>query len=109
ATVVTAQNGNDLFQQGLQKERADGDVQGAIQIYQRIVREFSSNRALVARALVQLGGCYEKLGQSKAQDFYNQVIASYSDQTEMVLQAKSRLAASTPDAPVKIAMPFTND
>ena len=60
--LVTAQNGNDLLQQGLAKERANGDIQGAIKIYERIVKEFQSNRPLVAKATLQLGAAYEKLG-----------------------------------------------
>jgi tetratricopeptide (TPR) repeat protein len=106
--VMVAQNGNDLFQQGLAKERADGDLQGAIKIYDRIVREFPSNRPIVAKALVQLGICYEKLGQDKAREYFQQVIAKYSDQTDMVVQAKTRLNV-TSGTSLEIATPFTRD
>jgi hypothetical protein len=58
--LLTAQNGYDLFQQALLRERAEGSVDGAIQIYERIVRDFASNRPLVARTLVRLGAAYEK-------------------------------------------------
>ena len=33
------QTGNDLFQQALSKERAEGRLDQAIQLYQRIVKE----------------------------------------------------------------------
>jgi hypothetical protein len=42
-TPVLAQSGHDLFQQALVKERADGDLRGAIGLYEQIAREFSEN------------------------------------------------------------------
>ena len=47
--TVAAQSGNDLYQQGLARETA-GDIKGAVQIFERIVRDPSSNRARTARA-----------------------------------------------------------
>ena len=90
---LLAQSGNDLYQQALVKERAEGDVQGAIELYQRIAREFAADRPLAAKALVQMGLCYEKLGQQGAQDAYAQVIEEYADQTEEAALARDRLSA----------------
>jgi hypothetical protein len=64
--LVLTQSGQDLFQQALVKERADGDLRAAIVIYQRIVRDFSADRTLAATALVQIGRCYDRLGQADA-------------------------------------------
>jgi Tol biopolymer transport system component len=93
AAPVVAQTGNDLFQQALVKERADGDLQGAIQIYERIAREFTVDRTLAAKALVQLGQCYEKLGSTEAERAYRRVVREFADQDDLVLRAQSRLAA----------------
>jgi Tol biopolymer transport system component len=92
AAPAAAQTGNDLFQQALVKERADGDVRGAIRIYERIVREFARDRALAARTLVQLGGCQERLGDQEARRAYRRVVQEYPDQREMVEEARARLA-----------------
>lgn len=111
-TLVLAQSGNDLFQQAVAKERADGDYEGAIQIYQRILRDFSKERLLVAKALLQLGGCYERLGQSKARGYYERLIAEYVDQKDLVAEARSRLAGAikdTSDSRVEITTPFSSD
>jgi hypothetical protein len=62
AAATAVQNGNDLYQQGLARETA-GDIKGAIQIFERLVRDFSSNRPLTARALLQLGRWSELLAQ----------------------------------------------
>ena len=93
AAPAAAQTGQELFQQALVKERADGDVRGAIQIYQRIAREFARDRVLAAKALVQLGGCHERLGDQEARRAYRRVVQEYADQTEMVQEARARLTA----------------
>ena len=93
--TAVAQNGYDLFQQALVKERADGDLQAAIELYQRIVRQHAGDRILAAKALVQLGGAYEKLGSREARNAYQRVLEDYSDQSEMAAVARTRLAAIT--------------
>jgi len=93
ATPAAAQTGNDLFQQALVKERADGDVRGAIRIYERIVRGFTAQRTLVAQALLQLGQCYEKLGSTEAERAYRRVVREFADQDDLVAQARTRLDA----------------
>lgn len=92
-TPVLAQSGHDLFQQALVKERADGDLRGAIGLYERIVQEFSTDRALSAKALLQMGECYEKLGSTEAQRAYQQVLSDYADQADIAAEARTRLAA----------------
>jgi Tol biopolymer transport system component len=93
AGVVFSQSGHDLFQQALAKERADGNLEEAIKLYQRIVREFAKDRALSARTLVQIGQCHEKLGNAEARKAYERVVREYADQSEIAAQARLRLAA----------------
>ena len=88
-----AQTGNDLLQQALVMEQAEGDLQAAIQLYERIADEFAADRELVARALVQMGQCYEKLGSTEAERAYQRVVSDFADQTDFVAQARARLAA----------------
>ena len=100
ATLVTAQNGEALRQQGLiQLDR--GDIQGAIQIFNRILNEYSYDRKLVGQALLQLGDCFQSLNQpSKARTYYDQIVSQYNDQTDAVASARKRLAAVTAIAEV---------
>jgi len=99
ATVpAAAQNGRDLFQQALVKERAEGDLRRAIALYEQIARDFAADHQLAARALVQLGAAYEKLGSTEAERAYQRVVRDYADQGELVAQARSRLAALAPAA-----------
>src|SRR5579859_3827110 len=93
--MVFAQSGYDLFQKALVKERAEGDLKGAIPMFQRVVSEAGANRELAAKALVEMGGCYEKLGQGEAQKAYERVLRDFADQSAEATEARTRLAALT--------------
>ena len=95
AAATPTQSGHDLFQQALVKERAEGNLQEAIDLYDRIVRGFPGDHALAAKALVQMGQCYEKLGKAGAEKAYERVIRDYADQAEPLQVARTRLAALT--------------
>jgi Tol biopolymer transport system component len=88
---VTMQSGYDLFQKALLLERADGKLQEAIVLYQRIVKEFQ-DESLAARAQLQIGVCYEKLGLQEARTAYQTVIDKYPRQQEEVKAAKERIS-----------------
>ena len=74
-----AQTGRELFQQALVMERSQGDLKGAISLYERIVREFATDRSLTASALLQLGECYEKQGSAQARQAYQRVVTEFAD------------------------------
>ena len=77
----------------IQKEEVDGDLQGAIELYGKIVADHGGNRAVAAEALLRLGGCHEKLGQAEARKAYERLVAEYPDQAEKVKAARQRLSA----------------
>lgn len=91
-----SQNSSDIFQQGLRKERVEGDLKAAIAIYRRLIQEHPDDRALVARALIQLGGAYERMGNSDARAAYERVIRDYPEQSTEATLARARLAALSP-------------
>jgi Tol biopolymer transport system component len=103
---IGAQSGHELFQQALSKERAEGKLQDAIGLYQRVIDVAGADHALAARALLQLGRCYETLGHAEARGAYERLIARYPDQSDLVAQARSRLAAlvRTPSTATAAAM-----
>jgi hypothetical protein len=90
--AVAADNGAELFQKAVTQERAAGNLEEAIKLYQRVAKEFASDRALAAKALVQEARCYEKLGQDKAVKVYEQVARDFGDQREFAATASARLA-----------------
>ncbi len=65
---------------------AAGNLEEAIKLYQRVAKEFASDRPLAAKALVQAAHCYELLGQDKqdkAVKLYEQVTRDFGDQREL--------------------------
>src|SRR5262245_744495 len=96
AAMKAGQAGNDLYQQGLAREAA-GDLKGAIQIFERIVRD-SSSRPLTAKALLQLGRW--SLGDDQARKYYERVTREFADQKEAATEARMRL-----DAFAKVSAP----
>jgi hypothetical protein len=61
--AFAAENGPELFQKAVTLEKANGNLEEAIKLYQHVAKEFSSDRALAAKALMQEAHCYELLGQ----------------------------------------------
>jgi Tol biopolymer transport system component len=93
ATVAAQETADELYQAGLYQEEVQGDLQRAITIYQRVLSEHASNRVVAAKAQLHVGICYETLGLQEAQQAYQRVVANYGDQSDVVRQARARLAA----------------
>jgi tetratricopeptide (TPR) repeat protein len=92
--ALAAESGAELFQKAVTQERAAGNLEEAIMLYQRVAKEFASDRPLAAKALVQAAHCYELLGQDKqdkAVKLYEQVTRDFGDQRELSATANARL------------------
>ena len=89
---LTPQSASDLFQKALTKEKAEGNLEEAISLFQQVV-EKGDDEALAAQAQLHIGSCYEKLGLGKARESYQQVIDRYPRQAEAVKTAREKLAA----------------
>ncbi len=83
-----------LLQAGVYAEEIKGDLPEALKFYQKIVQDFPDNRPVAAKAQLQIGICYEKLGQQKAIAAYQKVLENYPDQSEIVARARERLTQS---------------
>jgi Tol biopolymer transport system component len=96
ASVAIAQKDDQaevLMQAAHQKQLVEGQLEEAIQLYKRIVQEHSGNRVVAAQALLEMGGCYEKLGNTEARKAYERLVRDYGDQNEAAARARARLAA----------------
>ncbi len=89
------QSAEQLYQAGLYKEDVEGKLEEAIAVYQEIIKKFSQNSSVAAKALFHMGLCYEKLGNQEAQKAYQRLITDYPGQKEEVALAKERLARLT--------------
>ena len=96
---VTAQRVSEselLLREALHKQQVQGDLPGAIKIYQQIVSARNGDRSVTGRALLALAGCYEKMGQ-QAETVYQRIVREFGDQP-VAVQARARLAALRPVA-----------
>ena len=92
--ISSSQSGQDLFQKALAKERAEGNLEEAIVLYQRVINE-SQDKSLKAQAQLRIGLSYEKLGVkniAQAQDAFKKVIDNYPSQSEEVRIAREALS-----------------
>jgi Tol biopolymer transport system component len=94
------QSSADLFQKALTKEKAEGNLEEAIRLFQQVV-DRGDDEVLAAQAQLHIGMCHEKLGLAKARDSYQKVIDRYPRQTDTVKAAREKLVsfAARPAAP----------
>jgi Tol biopolymer transport system component len=87
------QNAGVLLQSGLYKEEVNGDLEAAIKVYEGVLKDFPKDRLVAAKAQLHIGLCYEKLGTTEARTAYESVVRDFADQSDIVAQARVRLAA----------------
>src|SRR4030042_3965135 len=87
------QSAEDLYQAALLKKEAEGDLNGAIKIFQDILTRFPGKRDIAAKSQLQIGLCYEKLGLKEAEKAFQKVISDFPEQQEAVKQAREKLSS----------------
>ena len=96
-------------------ELVDGDLNAALKQYRAIVTKYRQDRAVVAKALVLMAECHQKMGDAEAQKLFQQVVRDYSDQKESVAIAQARLNGKSSNGgevvvrPVKVGRHFTSE
>jgi Tol biopolymer transport system component len=81
----------------MEQETVKGDLKGAIEQYKKILGAYPQERSVAARALLHIGDCYEKLGQSDAQKAYERLLRDYPEQKEAAA-ARTKLAGPAKSA-----------
>ena len=89
--TAATQDRRVLFEKALALEEAQGKLQEAIALYQKIVDE-SGDKSLAARAQLRIGICHQKLGRREAQSAFQKVIDNYPEQVDTVRLAREQLA-----------------
>jgi Tol biopolymer transport system component len=90
-----AQNSKQLYQNALIKEEGEGLLKEAIAIYELVVEDSNAKRLLRAKALLQIGGCYEKMGMKQAIKSYEKILEQFGDQAPIVAIAYERIQKRT--------------
>jgi len=68
SSMIQKETAKELFERALYFEETKGDLEKAIELYSRIVKEFPDERVTAAKAQLHIGMCYEKLGLREAQN-----------------------------------------
>ena len=89
--VSSGQSADDLYQSALMKKNAEGDLAAAIRIFQDILARFPGKRDIAAKSQLQIGICFQKLGNDEAERAFRNVIDNYPEQSEEVREAKEKL------------------
>jgi len=82
----------ELFEKAVYLEETKGDLEKAIATYDRIIKEFPDERTIAAKAQLQIGMCFEKLGLNEAEKAFQKVVDNYPDQHEAVKAAREKLS-----------------
>jgi Tol biopolymer transport system component len=80
-----------LLKSAAHQELVQGDLEAAIETYQKILDQYPGERNVAAEALLKLGMSYEKLGKNGAKEAYARLVRDYADQSEQAQRARIRL------------------
>jgi hypothetical protein len=88
---AAGQDASTRLQEALRLERSAGDYEGAIRIYRQIAGDSDADRRVLAQAILQLGKAYESLGRTEAFAAYERLARDFSDQQDLVAEARERM------------------
>ena len=102
AVLAVAQASPDMeLKAAMHQQQVLGDLKGAIAAYRKITEKYPDNRVIVARAMIQMAGCHEMLGETpQARNIYERVVRQFGDQREQAAIANARLAVKQRSAAV---------
>jgi len=97
AVLVTVSGFQDSPQYKILFEKAKftmdtkGDLNGAIDLFNEIIKKYPKEREYAAKSQLYIGLCYEKLGLEEAQKAYRKVVENYPEQKQEVAMARENL------------------
>ena len=92
------QSTEQLLQSAIYEEEVTGDLEKAIALYNKVL-EAADDESLAAKAQLQIGICYEKLGKTEAIKAYELVLEKFPGQKEQAAVARARLAELKKEEP----------
>ncbi len=96
ASIICADDPGQMLQEGLFLEYGTGDLDKAIELYEKNLRNGYEDEETAARALLRLGICYERAGRGEdAKRAYQQIISRFPGQRIAKDEAAKRLRKSS--------------
>ena len=92
ANLAWPESASVLLEKAIYTEETVGDLDAAIDLYEKTIEEAEANRAYAAEALYRLGMCHAKKGETApAQRAYRKLIERYPEEEKFVSLAKAQL------------------
>ncbi|MFH1934523.1 MAG: tetratricopeptide repeat protein [Pseudomonadota bacterium] len=91
ATKVDLQDFRVQYEKARFLMETEGDLEEAAKIFQFIIKNHPHQRAYAAGSMYHLGICYERMGKQNALVTYENILASFPDQKDIVSLAKRRI------------------
>jgi hypothetical protein len=89
---ICADDAARMFQEGLFSEYGIGDLDKAIESYERLLQNGYGDEELSAKTLLRLGICYERAGRDEdAKNAYQQIISRFPAENRALDEAIKRL------------------
>ncbi|HCO94121.1 MAG TPA: hypothetical protein DIU00_09250 [Phycisphaerales bacterium] len=108
APAALAKSASELLQEGLYAEEIDGDLDTAIRVYAKIIKDGSGQRSHIAQAMYRQGMCYlKKQQEQQAKLVFEELVADYSDQTRIISKVKPLLQGLSNADPAALMPPDT--
>ena len=99
--AARADSPSDTLEQGIYSEETKGDLDAAMQLYQKVITQAKADHASAAQAQYHLGVCYYKMKDfTDANAAFEALVKDYSDQTNMVALARKYLAGAKAPGPM---------
>jgi len=97
--VASAKTTSVLLQEGLYAEEIEGDLDGAIKIYEQVIAKGKEAQQAAAQATYRIGMCYLKKGRKdKATEHFQNIILNFPSQKALVTKAGKQLDKIKPRA-----------
>jgi len=81
-----------LLQEGLYAEEIEGDLDGAIKIYEQVLAKAKDVEQAAAQATYRIGICFLKKGdKAKAAEHFQSIVREYPENEQLVARAKEQL------------------
>jgi Tol biopolymer transport system component len=103
ANGITAQTASGLMKDAKYHEEISGNLEKAIELYQKVLKDFPNDRKTSAEALLHLGMTYEKMGKNRAMSIYRLLINDYSEFVQFAMVGRQRLSILTTDEKEEIS------
>ena len=89
-----------LLQEAIYAERTEGDLDKAIEKYEKVIQASQESRRILALAVFRLASCYSQKGQADlAQMHFERVVEEFSEYTSLVNRARNELKMLQPKTP----------